>query len=521
MSKPRGRVEPHASSLARSRAGFSPVQDYGGVRIVVPPTVEVPRLLPGRGKQARAVPMDLRVFVPSNASSVVDGWINARVAERKRSSPWLSSLLETRATPGWFDTIAHLVADIVFEQIRYESRGGGAWQLAEETLALGRGDCEDRATLLASALIASGISPYNVRVALGHVALSEPGKRRRHAAHAWVVYRGEDGSWMPLEPVPNASRARRHARVALGYEPDYVFNGDHQWLMRRDGEPRQRARWNQLDPSFHGEVHKSIVEHAAADAKLPAELRTRISRIFTGLLGHVIDKPDLNVGAYDPLDHFDSGLIEASWKTVRRRLDGFRSKALGDPDGLVNACFAAHGIADFYAHSSYAHFLDRERPGQIMPFDPVRKQPSLGYDYARDAAFSSAKLSYYAAWYEPSDFARFSRWQGRPISGRYSLPNDSRDPIERLTSPPPSSAISTAQRGYVGSLPHHNEIAVDEDGDHTNALYDAREYRRQFTLRYQLALRHISDALAQHPGLQGGGKGNVVVRNKFPPHPDQ
>jgi len=51
----------------------------------------------------------------------------------------------------------------VFEQIEYELRGGGAWQLAEETLALGRGDCEDRATLLGSAL-ASGVLPMHISV---------------------------------------------------------------------------------------------------------------------------------------------------------------------------------------------------------------------------------------------------------------------------------------------------------------------------------------------------------------------
>jgi hypothetical protein len=477
------------------------VQDYGGVRIVVPPTVHVPRLLPGRAQRATAVPMDLRAFVPSDPSSVVHGWINAQVAERKAGAAWLAALLETRATPGWFDTMAHLVADIVFEQIGYESRGGGAWQLAEETLALGRGDCEDRATLLGSALVASGISPYNVRVALGHVALSEPGQRRRRAAHAWVVYRGEDGSWMPLEPVPQISSARKRARVTLSYEPDYVFNGDHQWLINLENEPQQRARWNQLDPTFHGEVHKSIVEHAAADAKLPPELRTRISRMFTGLLGHVIDKPDLNVRAYDPRDHFDSGLIDASWRQVRSRLKVFLKSPLGDATGLVNACFAAHGIADFYAHSSYAHFLDREQPGHLTPFDPVTKQPSLVYDYASDPAFSRAELSYYPAWYGPDDFERFSRWQGRPISGRYSLLNDSRDTIESVTNPPSASALPPALRSYVGSLPHHDEIAVDEDGDLSNALYGVREYRRQFALRYQLALRHITAAFAQHPDL--------------------
>jgi hypothetical protein len=501
MKKQRGHAAAHAQSLTRGRAGFANALDWGGVRIVVPPVVTVPRLLPGRRGRATPVSMDVRVFVPSKASNVVDAWISERVRARVDGASWLQSLLETRPSPGWFDAIAHLVADIVFEQIRYEPRSGGAWQLAEETLALGRGDCEDRATLLGSALIAVGISPYNVRVALGHVALSEPGKRRRRVAHAWVVYRGEDGGWLPLEPVPARSAPRKRGQVALTYEPDYVFNGDHQWQVNPADAVGQRERWNQLDPTFHGEVHKSIVEHAAFDAKLPPELRTRLSRMFTGLLGHIVDKPDLNVRAYDPRDHFDSGLIDASWKTVLFRLTIYRQKSLGDAEGLVNACFAAHGIADFYAHSSYAHFLSRELPGRITPFDPVQKQPALAFDYATDPVFSRAKLSFYAPWYQPSDFERFARWKGRPISGRYSLRNDSHDAIEAVTNLPSAEAIPTALRAFVGSLPHHNEIAVDEDGDHSNQLYPPAEHKRQFALRYHLALRHITAALQAHPKL--------------------
>ena len=496
----RGMAAPHANTMTRGKAGFSPVLDWGGVRIVVPPSVKVRRLLPGGASKGTPVEMDLRAFVPSNASSVVSRWIAAQVAARKARARWLSDLLETRAQPGWFDATAHLVADIVFEQIKYRLRKGGAWQLAEETLAVGAGDCEDRATLLASSLVAAGISPYNIRVALGHVALREKGERLRRLAHAWVVYRGENGSWMPLEPVPPPSE-RRHPSAELAYEPDYVFNGDHQWMINIDDEPTLHERWNSLDPTFHGEVHKSIVEHAAADAKLPSELRTRISRMFTGLAGHIIDKPDLNVRAYDPRDHFDSGLIDQSWQTVVFRLNLFYKKTLGDAEGLVNACFAAHGIADFYAHSTYAHFLDREKPGKLTHYDPVAKQPVLAYDYASDPVFSKVALTTYTPWYAVADFDRYTRWKGRPISGRYSLHNDSHDAIEAVTNAPGSNAIPSSAHKLVGSLPHHNEIAVDEDGDHSNKLYGAAEYRRHFALRYHLALRHITDAFLAHPGM--------------------
>ena len=101
-----------------------------------------------------------------------------------------------------------------------------------------------------------------------------------------------------------------------------------------------------------------------------------------------------------------------------------------------------------------------------------------------------------------TDFDRFQTWKGRAISGRYSFPNDTHDAIESVTNAPPATALpSTAAKNFAGSLPHHNEIAVDEDGDHTNALYNATQYKQQFALRYHLALRHITAAFAAHPAL--------------------
>lgn len=486
--------------MTRGRAAFSPAYDWGGARIVVPPTVKVKRLLPGRGAAATPISVDLRGFVPSTPSSVVETWITQQLAKRTAHEDWLGKALRSRTNPSWFDTTAHLVADIVFSRIGYRLRDGEAWQLPEETLALGEGDCEDRATLLASALVAAGISPYNVRVALGHVRLQDGRAKPRRVAHAWVVYRTATGNWTPLEPVAGEA-SKQHAKTQLSYEPDYVFNGDHQWSAHVSENPRFRQRWNDLDPTFHGEVHLSIVQHAATAARLPPALCTRIARTFTTLAGHVIDKPDLSFRTYDPRDHFDSGLIDQSWQTVLYRLSIFRKKPLGDAEGLINACFAAHGIADFYAHSSYAHFLSREL-GTITPYDPLGKKPALKYDYASDPAYSRATFTIYTPWYKLSDFDRFEAWRGRPISGRYSFPNDSHDAIETVSNAPPPSALPTPKaRNFAGSLPHHNEIAVDEDGDHSNAIYGTAEYKRQFALRYHLALRHITSAFQAHPGL--------------------
>jgi hypothetical protein len=139
--------------------------------------------------------------------------------------------------------------------------------------------------------------------------------------------------------------------------------------------------------------------------------------------------------------------------------------------------------------------------GTLTPYDPVAKKPALKYDYPSDPAFSKLKLSYYPAWYAPADFDRLAKWRGRPISGRYSFPNDSHDAIETVTNAPSASALPKSGQNFAGSLPHHNEIAVDEAGSHTNAIYTATQYQDQFARRYQLALQHITQVFKAHPAL--------------------
>jgi hypothetical protein len=121
--------------------------------------------------------------------------------------------------PASFDTVANLVADAVFDKIDYRLR----------------------ATLLASALVAAGVSPYNVRVALGTVHLSRHGKSLGSRAHAWVVYRGEDGGWMALEPVPSNEKSK-HPALGFEYDPRFVFNGDHKWSFTAQERPRPGKR---------------------------------------------------------------------------------------------------------------------------------------------------------------------------------------------------------------------------------------------------------------------------------------
>lgn len=505
------------TSLTRPSVKKRSQIDWGGVQIVNPPSQVVSRVLPGSRGTPSLVDMDLRAFTPSRPSSVISKWISKEIGKSVAKHPLLREALETKkgsakhvvlskakdhhSSPSWFDTMAHLVADIVYDAIPYELRAGTAWQLPEETLARGVGDCEDRAILLAASLIAAGISPYNVRVALGTIDVSRPRAASKRHAHAWVVYRDEEGHWQSLEPVPKG-RTPQHVGLTFLYEPDYVFNGDHQWSMTTGEAPTMKERWNGLDPTFHGEIHRNIVQLAAARANLPEPVRSRISRTFTVILGNVIDNPDLNFRNYQPQDHFDSGLIDSSWRRVLQRLNQFYRLPITNSRGISNACWAVHAIADFYSHSTYAHFLVREGAKRV-PYDPVRRRPLLKYNYPSDPAFCHAKLSSYEPWWKPADFDRLKVWKGHPISGRYSLPGDSQNFFEGITNAPRANNFPSAKaRKLAGSLPHHDEIAVDEAGSgHSNKIYSKAQYAEQFKLRRSLAIAHITKALAAHPDL--------------------
>lgn len=146
--------------------------------------------------------------------------------------------LPTAKTPGDFDRRAMVVWRFIAEQIRYihditEYKKGDFWLFPPETFQLRKGDCEDSSFLLASLLIASGISPFCVRVVLGR---AHDGTNRPLGGHCWPIYKNELGRWCILEstlddePVrmPEADALTREGQM-FRYEPLYCFNGHHLW----------------------------------------------------------------------------------------------------------------------------------------------------------------------------------------------------------------------------------------------------------------------------------------------------
>jgi len=140
--------------------------------------------------------------------------------------------------PGTFDLRAWRIWDYVARGVQYitDKQSCGLedfWLFPEETLTLRKGDCEDSSFLLATLLLASGISEHCVRVVLGRVASPEG-----DYGHAWVVYQNEEGLWCLLESTLDAAPSRlvpadpfTQTGNQYQYQPQFCLNASHLWSL--------------------------------------------------------------------------------------------------------------------------------------------------------------------------------------------------------------------------------------------------------------------------------------------------
>jgi hypothetical protein len=392
----------------------------------------------------------------------------------------------------------------------------------DETLSLKLGDCEDRAFLLASLMIASGISSYNIRVALGKVKISA----KIEYDHMWVMYKNEDGYWMLIEPLvvrtgatqsyPVGHRARQHSKVIAEYIPSYVFNDNHLWIIKHgDSQPSFQEsldkNWKKFNPKFAGEVHQTILHRAlkGADDRVLQLLDGYFSKAVLKTFGPIID--DIDRRTYNPLDHFDNGYIDEGWKQVSDKLSEFKADNTKNIDSFA---MAAHAIADFYAHSSYLHFARINGDGEAgyaECFDHEDQNAGLENppNYSTGSTFDltgeqfSINETY---WKDQNKNDIASTWAGLIISGRYAQNNDSQGELIgyliEAHNKIPANLLGESDFYLRGSLPHHNEIAVDDEklNPDKHRLYslDAQEsrmnFKNQFHWRENTAVLHIRKA---------------------------
>jgi hypothetical protein len=455
--------------------------NWHGDEIIHDPIIPASRTLPGNRK-VRGYRIDVREFLTSVDNAVVAERLAAIIG---RLTPAGLAMIRSHA-PRSFDfrrtCVLESFSDLAHTPRRRRSgtRCFDDWLFPEETLALGGGDCEDLAFLLAGLLEASGISPACIRVAFGSLVEHRP-QGPRHHDHTWVMYLNEDGVWEILEPLVGVKQAAkrpisplrgRHLRhkaakfTDFEYIPAFVMNRQHLWRVRASREQRSlvdclgdRSFWT----VFAASVHSGIIDDALGGGQ------TTLDRFDLHVLKGASLLVDVDVLSYDPRDHFDFSYIGESWQLYEERLAS---------DSLESFALAIHAISDFYAHTVYAEFANRRADGSLELYDPNTFDASgIRYKFAPYAPLPGADRPV-------QDCEQL--WKGQLISGQWwrwytTFPDDLQDrkdfPEHRC-------------------LPDHDLIAVDSNSQgHGNACHRYfGQWGEQYALRYAAAVEHVRDA---------------------------
>lgn len=499
--------------------------NWNGDEIIHLPIVPASRTIPG-SRKPKSYPIDVREYLTTTNNAVV----GQRLSDIIRKLPTNDQSRFRSKSKGSFDFRADTILES-FRDLRYMSKANivdrcpDAWLYPDETLAQRGGDCEDLAFLLAALLMAAGISSYCVRVALGSVHITLPDGKTQQHDHCWVMYQNEGAVWEILEPMTKVGgravktsnvRSRPVAQQAE-YFPHYVFNIDHLWQIHSKNLDRKlpfkdyclsRKFWNKFDPSFAAGVHSGIYDQALG-SKIPAAALGVIKRKSLWL--------DANILTYDPRDHFDNGYIAEGWDRVNNRLAAFRK----DNSNWDSFGAAAHSIGDFYAHSSYVHFAllqnAASQQGQAVIYTPEGSlvaspqytsnpaDPSLP---AFDLTSNSFSLN--PALWKGTKQQASAQWDGKIISGRYAQKYDPKAGFFENFTGLPTELTRAADYNTRGALPHHNEIAVDDQSfssshklycEKANGPDDRAAFANQFRWRRNTAVQHIQKALLDnyHP----------------------
>ena len=333
--------------------------NWEGDRIMQTPIIPSSRKVPRTRIQYDT---DIRGFLMTKDNAVIKKEIGKLIKSLKlHEANFFCSRL-----PGSFDFRVQKILEFVSNHISYEYRQRAKddeWLFPDETLAKKTGDCEDRSFLLAAMIIASGVSGYVVRVALGK--LYDHNNKKNTHDHVWVMYKNEVGRWTLLESQI-FEKKNRHLKAekllreypdlseSIEYVPYYVFNHDHLWRLDDNTLSiefqdylNNRTFWKKFDPRFAAGVHNSIYDLAFHDLSWE-------KRFWMKSVSLAVD----TVQTYDPCDHFDNGYISQGWDLVDKRLA---------KKTLTGLAYAAHTIADFYAHSTYACFAKKKKwkPGAL------------------------------------------------------------------------------------------------------------------------------------------------------------
>lgn len=421
---------------------------------------------------------------------------------------------------GSFDFRVDVIKEYISKNVVYQrqSRNSDFWLFPEETITIKKGDCEDRAFLLASLMLASGISKYVVRVAFGKI--SDTNDRKKYD-HVWVMYKNEKGVWQLIEPMsyrPNSERTELSSdkEDSVGksylYRPYYVMNCDHLWkVFSTDTTVNfpdymvNRSFWKGFYPSFGYKVHKEIVNSAINPDDFKSFLKKMnlqdqvltldsfddtLPSVCLNQFAYQVSNVDISL-FYEPRLHFDNALIKESFDMMENNM---KTKTL---KGLARAF---HAIGDIYAHSSFVPFantkIENNIPEIFEIYDSNNSEYPKQFDFLPfyDTGIFDLKIfSNNDHLYNLNDnkTKAIEFWKDKIISGRFGQSHDSQGILEFTQFWPKGLKENQMQ----GALPRHNEIAVDGPvfNPKKHKLYKKEsDYKESYELREKAAIRHIS-----------------------------
>jgi hypothetical protein len=466
--------------------------------------------------------VDIREFLTSRDNAVIRkslGEISKQLSDQHRN-------LFLSRSQGSFDFRANVLCEFMYHTIAYRkgNRNFDAWLFPDETLTLKKGDCEDRAFLLASLMIASGISNYNIRLAFGKIQNSSNGKQYDHV---WVMYKNESGLWQLIEPLSHCKtkntktesgkkNSGKSQETKFDYIPYFLSNDEHLWAVKHNENRndfksyiRDRNFWSGYNPSFESEIHRGIIRNAI-DAEEFYKLLTddmKSELLFFWKLENLtatdyfysfanrVANVDITLD-YDPFAHYDNAFITEGFDQMNANL-----AKKGSLDGLAKAL---HAVADFYSHTSYSEFAKKENSGKIsLVVNPDPSSPDYAKQFINNSVpeygsgiFDFTRFSFNENWYKQTETGRapaINFWNGKIISGRYGQHFDSKKILEGTQFWPHDLKDGKGEREMYGGLPHHNEIAVDEEKiNKHHVLYSEKEYEDRYPLRRDAAIRHTT-----------------------------
>jgi hypothetical protein len=504
--------------------------NWDGDEIIHEEAIPSSRPVVGLASKHKNYSIDIREFLVSERNCILRKAIDVELSKFINKIPNGDWAKFNSRKDGSFDYRANMLAAYVSKRIHYtiKEKVGKYWLFPDETLHIKAGDCEDRAFLLASLMLASGISGYNIRVALGQVKYYVGSSKPQIFDHVWVMYKNERGRWLLFEPlhVNHPSKNIRRKRVPsvptsgvtrIEYVPWFLFNDAHLWrVVTSDVRPNFKnsiqKKWNRFDPTFAGQVHRNIIIDEALKGAPPWFIDgLKRNYLAVPFSQSYVDKVDLPF-TYDPRDHFDNGYIDEGWQKIIENMKKFKA----DNHDLDSFALSTHAIADFYAHTTYAHFarLDTSDPQKpkVQVYNP--ENPGIWYtkkpDYSKNSEIdlASGNFSFNKRYWNKSRDQIPSVWNGKIISGRYAQRSDSQDFIERFVYIP-SGLENRNDFPERGSLPHHNEIAVDDSTIKDNSkhkLYSPKNipgkehlfFGNQFLWRKNAAIIHVRDVFKKN-----------------------